>query len=256
MKYIALGFLVLLTGSSCRKVLKDVNDYFPKITTVSATIQADGTVLVVGEIESEGADPIRYLGFGCSTDAQPDMLDRQVIAEYTDGKFTAVYSGFDVDSVYYFRSWAANGFGYSYGNILSLGHILASPVDPPCTLSPNTVTIGGGQPTAAYYTVSGPTNSTGNWEITAATLSGPTVDLLFGSALTTGIYSTVDHTSPGPGEVFVSFYSGFISGSLTAGSNVYVNTISPGKYEITVCIAPWDFNGNTNFFDTRFTVPL
>ena len=66
MKKISLGIFVLLTAASCQKPLEDVNDYFPKINTISATLQEDGTVLVEAEIESEGAAALEYAGFCCS----------------------------------------------------------------------------------------------------------------------------------------------------------------------------------------------
>ena len=257
MKAPLIVIMILISFSACQKALKDVNDYFPKVTTLSAMVQPDGSVLVEAELDSEGAAAVEYLGFCCGTEAEPEMADRQIWAEYADGKFFAAYppGSFHPDSTYYFRSWAANGWGYSYGNILSLDHIIAVPVDPPCAPVSNTVSIGGGQPVESYYLVGDPSVSIDSWSITAATFAGPTVDFVFHSEITTGVYKTVGHNSPGPGQAFISFYSGFISGSLAAGSDVYVKRLGPGSYEITVCDAPWDYDGSTFYFRTQLTIP-
>lgn len=249
--------MVFLFSGSCRKALPDVSDYFPDVRTVSATVQTDGTVLVEGEIVSEGDAPVEYTGFCCGTMNEPQLLNRQLISTSVSGThFTAVYSGFSIDSTYYFRSWATNDYGYVYGDIIVLDSIVATPVVAPCSLPMNSVNTGGSTPTYTYYDVTQPTQYMGIWEFDAESSSGPSVHFEFGSGLTTGIYTTTINTSPGSGEVYVSFINGFTSGALNSGSNVYVNTIGPGTYEVTICNAPWTYNSSTFYFRTRLTVPL
>lgn len=248
--------VILLASGSCRKALPDVNDYFPEVRTVSATVQMDGTVLVEGEIISEGEAPVEYLGFCCGTMPQPELLNRQLISSSISGtRFTAVYSGFSVDSTYYFRSWATNDYGYVYGSVVSLDSIIATPVAPPCTLTMNTVNIGGANPTHTYYQVTQPVEYMGEWDFDAETGSGPSVHFKFGSGITTGIYTTTINTNPGSGEVYVTFVDGLIYGGLNSGTSVYVNTIGPGTYDISICNAPWVYNSSTFYFKTRLTVP-
>ncbi|HEU4716665.1 MAG TPA: hypothetical protein VFU15_02485 [Bacteroidia bacterium] len=248
-------FAICLVSASCRKALKDVNDYFPKVKTVSATVQANGSVMISGEIESDGADPIQYLGFCCGTHPDPRITDNQVIVQRDGNSFSAVLSGFSADSVYYFRSWAANSYGYAYGNVISLDSIAAVPVTPPCSLTMNTVDIGGSTGTHTYSSVSTPTSYMGIWQFTGNTATGPTVDFSFGSAIATGIYTTTLNTSPAAGQVYVDFTDGFIGGALNSGSSVYVNTVSPGVYDITICSAPWQYNSSTFYFKTHLTAP-
>lgn len=247
---------LLLTAASCQKVYRDINDYFPKITTISATVQPDGTVLVEGTVEDEGADALRYLGFCCSVNPEPQMLDRQVLAEFDGLHFTAVYEGgFDPDSVYYFRSWAANGFGWVYGNTVSAGDIIGSSVTPPCTLSGNSLDLGIGQGTEQYFQIGTPYAVPGGWAFSAETYSGPTIEFRFPELITTKVFQTVGHTSPGPGEVFVSFYSGFIAGSLSPGSEVYVKRLNDDDlFEIVICDGEWEYNGSVFYLNTKFTV--
>lgn len=256
MKKILFFVALFAPALACHKALRDVNDYFPQVRTVSAVVQTDGTVLVEGEIISEGASPIEYLGFCCSTSTEPLLLDRQALGNYANGKFRAVYSGFDPDSVYYFRSWATNEYGYAYGDILSLGNIIPATVTPPCNLTQNTCSLYVGQSISTYDAVTAPDVSLGQWKITATCFSGPTVTFNFGSELKTGIFHTSNDAFPSSGNVYVSFYDGQLSGFLKPGSEVYVNRVSSGVYDIAICNAPWNFVGTDVYFNTRLTSPL
>lgn len=250
--------IALLTlNNSCRKALKDVNDYFPKVKTVSAVVELDGTVTLTAEIESKGEAKnavIENVGFCVSTNAEPKMLEGQVISSTDGTTFTATMpvTQFSVDSTYYFRSWATNNYGYAYGDIIALDSIIATPVTAPCTLPNYSVNMGGGTGTFYYYNITAP--DTYNY-FSAATSSGPTVNFQFGSALTTGVFHTTTDPSPLSGEVYVSFYSGFISGALANGSNVYVNRLSATSHEITICAAPWTYSSSTFYFNTHFITP-
>lgn len=247
--------LLWMTAPSCNKALKDPMEYYPQVKTTSVTVQTDGTVLVQGDVISEGEGEIGYVGFCCGTMSVPEMLSRQLISSNFDGThFTAVYSGFSVDSTYYFRSWATNGYGYSYGDVLSLDSIVAMPVTPPCTITMNTVNIGGSTPTESYDYVTQPAMSLGNWEFDAVA-NATTAEFTFGSALNTGIYTTTTSTDPGNGQVYVQFTNGSIGGVLSSGTSVYVNMISTGVFEVTICSAPWVYSSSTLTFKTRFTVP-
>lgn len=241
---------------SCKKAHHDINDYFPIVKTVSATIQTDGSVLMQGEIESEGDGPVENVGFCCGTQNAPEMLNRQIQGTISGTTFTATYTGnFSVDSIYYFRSFATNSYGYVYGNTLSLDSIIAPTVTPPCSLTMNTVNIGGSTGTYSYYSVSQPSEYMGTWTFDGQS-GGPTITFLFGSGITTGIYTSTISSSPGAGQVYVSFYFGAISGALNSGSSIYVNTIGTNIYDISICNAPWLYNSSTFYCNTRMTVPL
>jgi hypothetical protein len=253
--FLAIGTILL--SNSCRKALKDVNDYFPKVKTVSAVVQMDGSVKVIAEVESIGEAKnavMENVGFCVSTNPEPKMLDRQMISSLDGSSFTSTYpvTNFSVDSVYYFRSWATNNYGYVYGDIIRVDSIIATPVTPPCTLTMNTVNIGGGNPTYPYYSIDAPDSYN---SFSAATYSGPTVNFQFGSAMTTGVFITTTDPSPTAGQVYVSFYSGFISGALSSGSNVYVNKLSATSFEVAICAAPWVYSSSTFYFNTRFVTP-
>ncbi len=260
MNKLIFGIFLLFSIASCQKALDDVNDYFPKVKTLSARVQADGTVLVEGTIESEGAAVLEYIGFCCSAKKEPEMLDYQIMADsLSNGKFTVIYNGnFHPDSVYYFRAWATNSFGYVYGNSLSVTNIIATPVTPPCTLPLNTYNIGTGASTFTNIGAVSQNPVSLAWEM-KATGNGPAINFIFGSVVTTGVFTTVNHNSPSLGEVQVSFNIGFSYYSLKAGSKVYVKRIASGVFEMAICNAPWVYNTNPNgtfYFNGRLKSPL
>jgi hypothetical protein len=252
-----IAISVILLSNSCRKALKDVNDYFPKVKTVSAVIQQDGSVKVTANVESIGEaknSVMENVGFCVSTSSDPKMLDRQIISTLDGDMFTATYpvTNFSVDSVYYFRSWATNNYGFVYGDVIMLDSIITPTVTAPCTYPIYKVNIGGGQPTGTYYNIDAPDSY--NY-FSASTGSGPSVNFQFGSPLTTGIFTTTTDPSPSSGQVYVSFYQGFISGALSSGSSVYVNLVGPGSHEVEICNAPWTYSSSTFYFNTHFITP-
>lgn len=249
--------LLIFLNSACKKPLKDVNDYFPVVKTVAAIVQPDGSVLLTGEVESSGKTKdaaIRYVGFCVSTVTEPKMLDRQLIAELSGTKFTATYSGslFNVDSIYHFRSWGSNRYGYAYGNSIALDSIIAEPVTPPCNLPNNMINIGASQPTAYYDAISGPDT---DYSIVATSFNGPSVTFKFATALTTGVFQTTTDPTPTGKQVNVSFYYQFISGALNAGSKVFVKKMNATGFEITICEAPWVYNTSTLYLNTHLITP-
>ncbi len=248
-KYLVFTYIILLFVClcSCRKALKDVNDYIPKVTLVSAIIQDNGSVLLTGSIENKSDSPAEYKGFCYDTKNPNSILDNQVPVG-AGGAFTAEIGGLNVDSVYYFKAWAANSYGYSYSNVISLDSVMAAPIVPPCSLTPNTVDFGDGI-IKTYAFVSQPTTSYEQISYTATTTNGNSVNFTFGSSLTTRTYITSSDPSPESGEIFVST----VSGGLNPGTTVYLNALSPGVYELTICNAPKTYSGYTFIFNSRCT---
>lgn len=248
--FVTLAFL-LFTG--CEKPLKDVMDYYPKVVTESVTVQADGSVRCVGRISFTGATDIVAAGFCASTQPIPQMLDLQGLAEINGDRFEVVYENFPTTGTYYFRAFATNDDGYSYGNVLSLSDITAEPITPPCTPPLNNVVLGGGLNPENYYpgqifTVQ---QTMGNYQFQANT-SAHNFTYRFGSELRTRTFTTTSSTDPEPGQVRIGFFSGITSGSMLPGNTVYVNEITPTQWEITVCSVPWGSNGRN--LTTHFRV--
>src|SRR5688572_16522859 len=142
--YFSLGALFFSVNVSCRKALKNVDDYYPVVENTSAVVNQDGSVQVSADVTDKGYGELEYVGFCMDTLPVPDMLKNQQVVKEIDGtSFSAVYNiNFNSSKTYYFRSWAANSTGYSYGNVVSLSGIKATPVTAPCTLQPNSSSVG------------------------------------------------------------------------------------------------------------------
>ncbi len=242
--------------ASCNKVLKDVNDYYPKVVTTGAVINVDGSVTITGRIESEGAASVLYAGVCMDSLSNPRLLDNQLLTDTIFGnEFKVTYDYFKPFTRYYFRTFAVNDYGYKYGNVIYLDSIAAMPVIPPCSPVLYSCSIGGGTGTSTFYQVGAPQPEVNGWSIHADT-NNTTFDFLFGKKPRTGIYTTIQSSTPPPGYVDVSFYSGFINGTLSAGSLVYVNQLEVNKWEVTICSAPWIYNANTFNCTLKFYSPL
>lgn len=253
--YILLSVSFFLMIFSCRKAKKTMKEYYPEVNTVSATINPDGDVVVQAEIISEGEKPLKYIGFCMDTLPVPNMLSNQIVVTQLNGNsFSTTYQNFDPKKTYYFRSWAANGNGYTYGNIIAVTNIKGTPTTPPCSLTANYLNLGTGTGSSAYLSVGAPVQNF-TWDFQAASFSSGTLSFMFGSKPRSKVFTTTTNNSPNSNEVGVTFVSGFVSGSLSTGTKVYVNEISTGVYDISICQAPWKYNTSTFYLNTRFTCP-
>ncbi len=252
-----LAICFLLMASACKKDPKYPAD-LPKVTVVSATIQPDNTLLIRGTIESSGTSVFDNVGICYNSHNNPGISDHRADATLRGDTFSVVYDlwdngpVFDFDSTYYFRAWAVNDDGYSYGNTIAADSLfLPSIMSSPCMPALNTVDLGA-LGTFSYSNISAPSN-----RIDATTSNGFTVTYIFGSTMRyTGGYPFLTTTSQimSPGFVKVSFTNGTVSGVLDYGSNIYINHITPDVYDVIICNAPWVNNSSTEYFSTRMRV--
>ena len=258
--YVSLTALAFALFTSCEKALPDVHDYYPIVKTVAAFNSTDGSVVVTGKIQSKGHSDIQVVGFCMSTHADPGILDNQHLVALQGDSFAAVYSNLNEDSTYYFKSFAANSYGYAIGNEISIDSVIPLNVDPPCSPSINHIdfsTLFGNQ-YIGNITVMDAFN--GEQTINGSYDNG-NFTLNFGSPLHTMVYTTTDQYDPGPaGQVFMNFNeSGIFSNSqsLNPGSQIYVKQSSPGHWIITICNGTWtDSNNNSHAVVGKFAAAI
>ncbi len=245
---IILFIAIIALLSSCKNAESDINAYFPTVKILSAIKQSDGSVEVKAQIINSGTTVIDFAGFCMDTIQTPKMLNNQIMVQSIDGDiFKATYTSFNPYKRYYFRAWAINNAGYKYSTeIISLDSIIAEPVVAPCSPVINTIKLDRFQPTENFLNVESPTLTNSGWTFRANTDFG-TYDFTFASFPTTKIYTVADVPQK-LDEVKMSFFSGSNSGSLNKGEKVYVNEISKGNWEITLCNAGWDFNSSTTLY--------
>ncbi|MFM9944738.1 MAG: hypothetical protein ACKVQB_05845 [Bacteroidia bacterium] len=253
MQKVILLFGVILLFSTCRKPLKDVKDYYPVVETVSATVQDDGTVLIEGQIVKDGETEADLFGFCMSKEPIPNMVDNQISNPKVEGKkFSGVYEDFELNTPYYFRTWASNDFGYSYGNIIYLDSIKPAYKTAPCTPSINTFDNGMG---AGYKSISNVYVYTNQvWEMQWVS-SGSYFYLTFSEIPKTGIYKITDNWQPDNKSVNLKVSYNATAGKGEVGQKVYVNRMPNGEFEVTICSVPVSYNGIIKNFTTKFMCP-
>src|SRR4051794_8712138 len=113
---ITISALALVLMSTCKKVDRDVHNYIPRVQTISAIPQPDGTVVVKGVVISSGNTATYFAGFCMDTIPDVNMLTNQVFATAMVGDtFSHSYGPFPSFKRYYFRAWATNAENYAIG---------------------------------------------------------------------------------------------------------------------------------------------
>ena len=224
---------------SCKK--KKFDDALPIVTIESVTAWNTDSVLLTGNVTSTGAKALKCVGFAFGDKPSFSLLSNQVLFERKGtGQFQAVVRALR-DSTYYFRSFAANGFGYSTSSSIKFKVPNPIPVYAPCTLTNNYIKDGG-----VGFTVSTSGSSVnpqfGNYMVT---MNGVSEDIRvsFASVPSNGIYTTVStSTTLGAGQICVSI-TNFNVYYAKPGGQIYVAIDSTGKTILTTCAIQYN-NGS------------
>lgn len=230
-------------ATACKKSVKDYKDYYPIVKTTSAELQADGSVVVTGELVSEGAgQKIKYIGFCADTTETPALnANQMVVTSIDDNKFTATYTKLEEDRNYYFKTWAANDYGYTISdNYIRVQNLQITPPLVPCTLPQDSLIIvrpSGNKTVEKYYTIGTIERHAGNeWSISMSSDSRR-IEYLFMQKPTSGVYKTTDYDSFSGARVKLT-----IDGiTADTGSSIYITKLDASRVQIAICDATyWD----------------
>ena len=134
-----LFFSVMLTG--CQMDLFDnFDDYTPVVELTSIETEYDTTVLT-GKILDYGKSTLEYIGFCYNSIGYPDLSENQILVSeiYSDNTFIVYTTNLFADSVYYFRAFAANEYGYSISATQQYQVPVSAPLVVPCSLANNRI---------------------------------------------------------------------------------------------------------------------
>lgn len=253
---IALLFSFLFI--TCKKVEKDVHNYFPEVHTDSAWILSDGSVAVKGTILKTGTGDLYFAGFCLDTLHNPDMLSNQGISadsEFDGYSFYYRYRNLDATKKYYVRSWAVNSNGYVYGNEIPVPAIHLDTSQQQChppagsliLINPNNVTTTSG---VSYV------EPISNFAFRAKFTNSVSLDFTFGKWPVTGIYTTWDQSTVSGAYVSILYNDPNSSFYVESGAKVYVTQVGAATFDITVCAAkvPNGYGGYYHF-TTNFRSP-
>lgn len=121
----------------------------PVVLSTSAST-VSGVVTFIGDVTSDGGSSVTERGFVYSTNANPTISDSKVIVGSGTGSFTGTTPALPTGA-YYFRAFATNATGTSYGSSLTDSFVgIAAP-------SPNPTVTQSSTDIAAPATVAAPT---------------------------------------------------------------------------------------------------
>jgi len=241
-KTIYLLLIPVFLGN-CKKESKSL-----EVSTVSATVQDDGSVLLRGRLNSDGGLSGVGVGFGYGTSIVPTDSETFIKdLKLTDKSFTATVNNLNESKKYYFRAFAGNGSQLVFGKIIELENIKAKPVIAPCTPELNTVNHGDGNPTAPLLRISANTSPIA-WTTHFTDGNGYNYKISFEKKPSTGIYTTIKDFIPKGTQVYVLINDGS-DHIVEKDYKVYVNKIATNKWDITICEAPFFM-----FFDCKLTI--
>lgn len=146
----------------------------PTITTADASAITSNTVLMGGNIGSNGGATVTEQGICWSTTSNPTISNSKVLNISGSSTFSSTLTGLTGSTTYYARAYATNSEGTSYGNEITFT------TNPPTAPVITTTTAGSIGATTA--TAGGDVTSDGGAPVTArgvcwSTSTGPTVAL-------------------------------------------------------------------------------
>lgn len=227
----------------------------PEIELLGAKV--DGyDVTLTANVKSEGRTPINYMGFFYSLEnPMPDAKSSQVLMNGTKGMFTKTLYDLEPDTVYYFRAFASNDYGYVYSK--QVIKVRTNRVVAPCSYTQNTIINHTGTHTFDDFDMD-TREGFGYWEVSLNDyFTGWNYYFTFNRIPpTTGEYLVVnDATGWTQRSVDVHFVSNMLqSWSIDEGTKVYVTKNSDGSLKIEFCDLQYTNNSGKASFKGHILV--
>lgn len=92
----------------------------PKVSTISAEDITQSEATFVGEVTDDGNDPTTERGFCWSLNQEPTINDQKGAFGYGTGRYKVKATNLLNGEKYYYRAYATNSEGISYGDVLNL----------------------------------------------------------------------------------------------------------------------------------------
>jgi hypothetical protein len=226
-------YLTAVLGIIFSACSKPYQDALPTVQLTSAVPygMAD-SVLLTGTITSAGASPIEYEGFCFSNTPNFDLLTNQVMLNSTVTTFTTVVPAKN-DSTYYFKSIAANQYGYSVSSAYKYTLPSVKPDSAPCSLSQNTVYFQGGN--TPFDIFGSGSSAFGSYYVEADFGFSSALDIYFNQVPTNGAYYVLNTTD------FIDNTGAYVcnislsGNSFNEGGYVYVSQNTNGSTTVSFC---------------------
>lgn len=107
--------LAVVFLSGCKK---EEESQLPEVKTYEATVTI-ASVILSGEVVSENGEAVTTRGFCWSRNPNPELNDSVVLAGMGPGEFNYTLDGFTASETYYYKAFATNASGTSFGAEMS-----------------------------------------------------------------------------------------------------------------------------------------
>jgi hypothetical protein len=141
----------MATNRSISSVRKRYPNSKPTVTSATASSITGTTVTVGGNVTSEGTTSVTERGVCYSTSTNPTTNSTKITSGIGSGSFSINITGLSASTTYYFRAYAINSIGTSYGSQKSFTTVSAAlPVVTTADISviTNTSAVSGGNVTS------------------------------------------------------------------------------------------------------------
>ena len=256
LKCLWLLFLLVFIGCTGESS-DDVDENLPVIATVEVTLITDYSAQTGGEIISEGTSPVTGKGVCWSTNQNPTIDDKYVVADGGDTRFTSELINLEPETQYFVRSYATNATGISYGDAVEFVTEELQ-INAPCSPEANTMDHQGMLMTFGKPLAGEQHGHFGDYGVIA---NGSRGDLRvdFSHVPMSGIYTIVSDFSLNKtlNECMISAVvdmgtlNSWCTSGPSAGDSVYVVRLGEGSYSITFCDV--EFSCLVGYTDYHFT---
>jgi hypothetical protein len=113
---VAVCFAVNFSG--CKK---KYDDALPKVSLNSIIAYGSDSVKLIGQVTNVGGATVEYTGFAFDLQPTFSLRQNQLLLGGTSGQFSVIMPAYH-DSVYYFKCFAANKFGYSESSTMQFSY--------------------------------------------------------------------------------------------------------------------------------------
>ncbi|HKK63290.1 MAG TPA: hypothetical protein VJ951_12070, partial [Bacteroidales bacterium] len=171
---LGLSSILILFIIACKDDFEEIPNA-PQVETLAVNVINGSTVIVSGDVISQGGDDVEEIGVCICANEEPTIDDLKITASLQLSQYEVETSELSASTAYYARAYARNNFGVGYGNVLAFNTPTGVPVLE--TLSIDSITSN----TAKGY---GVVIDSGGFEITRAgvcwdTLTDPEIDNSF-----------------------------------------------------------------------------
>lgn len=246
--YFFLLFLIFSLGSC----LPDFDIYEPEVMTSNIYALPDGRIVVEGEIVYlERVSGGLFVGFDYSLDSSDFPITNQFLIRNPDSvQFSKIYTDLVPLQTYYFRSFIANGYNYTYGDIIEYTVPFGEDPEVPCEISENIIADNGANCTINIESIQqggrGVTRHRGNYAVRFTCSGGGVhnVHMEWSEAPVTGIYSTRHYSNfdQNRGKIILIELTSSNIFSVKPDGEVYVTFLDANTMKVEFCDLRYGFS--------------